>query len=185
MPDTIDAHAQAGLSGTWGDPGTGTFRSGGTLVVLVAGERHRGPGAAVAECAASRGCSGSWLRRCVCWAGRRAARGIGGGRPGPGVAGPLVAWACPWQRAGAAPLAGTLVAWGLPGLRWEMARRGEGAIVAAGAWTWPAGGVRAARRRGRLREVSGAVTVAALGVRAAAAWWRCRGWPGAGWGAAR
>ena len=61
------------------------------------------------------------------------------------------------------------------GLRWEMAWRREGSIVAPGARKRSAGGVRAARWLGRLREASGAVTAAALGVLAAVAWWRCRG----------
>jgi hypothetical protein len=69
------------------------------------------------------------------------------------------------------------------GPRLEVAWRGEGSIVAPGAWEWPVGGVPAARLRlGLLSGVSGAV-VAAAGVRAAVAWWRCGLRLGVGWGA--
>jgi hypothetical protein len=54
-----------------------------------------------------------------------------------------------------------------------MARCGEGSIVAPGAWKWPSGLVRAARRGlGLPLSVFGAEVLAAVGaVTAAAQWW--------------
>jgi hypothetical protein len=56
--------------------------------------------------------------------------------------------------------------------------------VAPGAWKWPVGVVRAARRRlGLLQGVSGA-EVAAMGVTVAVGRWWCRLLLAVGWGAA-
>jgi hypothetical protein len=66
-------------------------------------------------------------------------------------------------------LVGVLGACRLSGLVWDTACRGEGSIVAPGAWKGPAGVARAARRGlGVLPGASGAKLVAAAGVPAAA-----------------
>jgi hypothetical protein len=81
-------------------------------------------------------------------------------------------------------LVGGLGACGLPGLGWEVARRGEGSIVVPDAWNWLVGVVPTARRRlGLLPGALGAEVRAAAGVTATVVWWRCGLLP-AGWGAA-
>jgi hypothetical protein len=72
----------------------------------------------------------------------------------------------------------------LSGLVWEMAWRGEGSIVAPGAWKWPVGVVPAARRGlGLLPGASAAEVVNAAGVTAAVVRWCCV-LSAVGWGAA-
>ncbi len=76
---------------------------------------------------------------------------------------------------GRSSLVGVLGACRLAGLVWDKACRGEGSIVAPGAWKGPAGVVRAARcGLGLPPGASGAKLVAAAGVPAAAVrWWCC------------
>jgi hypothetical protein len=70
----------------------------------------------------------------------------------------------------------------MSGLGWEATWRGEGSIVAPGAWKWPAGVVPAARRGlGLLPGMPGAEVVA---VTAAARWSWSGPWSAIGWGAA-
>ena len=81
--------------------------------------------------------------------------------------------------------AGRLCACCLPGLGWEVACCGEGSIVAAGAWNWPAGLMPAGRTGlGLLPGVSGAEVVAAAGVAEVTVRWWCGLPPPVGWGAA-